>query len=250
MVYVATITRHKGAPGLANNSTMPKTVSSVSGSFRFLTSRPSFRFAPCLTALHIGCFVGETSTPANSWWVKIAALAHLTTEYEAAFATTAVRNKATVNGFAGTATYSRSAQNAQKASQGPLYCLSDDNAREPATNCCVAPKSASRGPQAEPGGGAGEYCGNEFEKRILSNEKNNVKFNFLVPTDPYHAYYKLRIKDFSAEDGAAPKDQAAGGATPALPSGPLPPALVVLPPKATVKPLEKPEDEQYTAFPL
>jgi len=36
--------------------------------------------------------------------------------------------------------------------------------------------------------------GGEFEKRILANEKNNVKFNFLVPTDPYHAYYKLRVR--------------------------------------------------------
>lgn len=37
------------------------------------------------------------------------------------------------------------------------------------------------------------YAGMEFEKRILANEKNNVKFNFLVPHDPYHAYYKLRV---------------------------------------------------------
>jgi hypothetical protein len=36
-------------------------------------------------------------------------------------------------------------------------------------------------------------AGAEFEKRILGNEKNNVKFNFLIPTDPYHAYYKLRV---------------------------------------------------------
>lgn len=35
--------------------------------------------------------------------------------------------------------------------------------------------------------------GTEFEKRILANEKNNVKFNFLTPTDPYHAYYKVRV---------------------------------------------------------
>ncbi|GFR52779.1 hypothetical protein Agub_g15394, partial [Astrephomene gubernaculifera] len=91
--------------------------------------------------------------------------------------------------------------------------------------------------------------GAEFEKRILSNEKNNVKFNFLVTTDPYHAYYKMRIKDFSAEDGAAPRDQqaaapgapVAGAPAPAAAAAPLP-----LPPKATIKPLEKPEDELYT----
>jgi splicing factor 3A subunit 1 len=35
--------------------------------------------------------------------------------------------------------------------------------------------------------------GIEFEKRILANEKNNVKFNFLTSTDPYHAYYKVRV---------------------------------------------------------
>ncbi len=36
--------------------------------------------------------------------------------------------------------------------------------------------------------------GAEFEKRILVNEKNNVKFNFLVPSDPYHAYYRMRVR--------------------------------------------------------
>jgi splicing factor 3A subunit 1 len=35
--------------------------------------------------------------------------------------------------------------------------------------------------------------GPEFEKRILANERNNAKFNFLVPTDPYHAYYQMRV---------------------------------------------------------
>lgn len=35
--------------------------------------------------------------------------------------------------------------------------------------------------------------GVEFEKRILANEQNNAKFNFLNPTDPYHAYYRLRV---------------------------------------------------------
>eukprot|EP00955_Chlamydomonas_euryale_P112526 366134-Chlamydomonas_euryale.AAC.16 len=42
-------------------------------------------------------------------------------------------------------------------------------------------------------------AGTEFERRILGNEQNNVKFNFLQPHDPYHAYYKLRV---SAIDGA------------------------------------------------
>jgi splicing factor 3A subunit 1 len=37
--------------------------------------------------------------------------------------------------------------------------------------------------------------GPEFEKRILANEKNNVKFNFLNATDPYHAYYQHRVSE-------------------------------------------------------
>jgi len=37
------------------------------------------------------------------------------------------------------------------------------------------------------------FAGPEFEHRILANERNNVKFNFLVPTDPYHAYYQMRV---------------------------------------------------------
>jgi splicing factor 3A subunit 1 len=28
----------------------------------------------------------------------------------------------------------------------------------------------------------------------LANEANNVKFGFLNPTDPYHAYYRLRVR--------------------------------------------------------
>lgn len=36
-------------------------------------------------------------------------------------------------------------------------------------------------------------AGAEFEARILASEANNVKFNFLQPTDPYHAYYRMRV---------------------------------------------------------
>lgn len=50
--------------------------------------------------------------------------------------------------------------------------------------------------------------GPEFEKRILANEKNNVKFNFLNSTDPYHAYYQHRVSEFkiqlTAPAGALP----------------------------------------------
>ena len=36
--------------------------------------------------------------------------------------------------------------------------------------------------------------GPEFESRIRQNEANNAKFNFLTTTDPYHAYYKHKVK--------------------------------------------------------
>jgi splicing factor 3A subunit 1 len=118
--------------------------------------------------------------------------------------------------------------------------------------------------------------GPEFEKRILANEKNNVKFNFLVPTDPYHAYYQLRvglqlgkaasvggasdvhykplllvfflqIKNFSeGKDGEAAKDQAGAAAAAAVAelgkAGAPAPQVI---PHALAK-LEKPEDEMYT----
>ena len=39
--------------------------------------------------------------------------------------------------------------------------------------------------------------GPDFESRIRQNEINNPKFNFLNPTDPYHAYYQQKVKDFT-----------------------------------------------------
>lgn len=41
-------------------------------------------------------------------------------------------------------------------------------------------------------------AGAEFEARILASEANNVKFNFLQPTDPYHAYYRMRVSNSSS----------------------------------------------------
>jgi len=38
--------------------------------------------------------------------------------------------------------------------------------------------------------------GAEFEKRVQENEKNNPKFNFLKPADPYHAFYQNRVRFF------------------------------------------------------
>jgi hypothetical protein len=37
--------------------------------------------------------------------------------------------------------------------------------------------------------------GTKFEDRIRETEKSNPKFSFLQPTDPYHAYYQLRIRE-------------------------------------------------------
>ena len=31
-------------------------------------------------------------------------------------------------------------------------------------------------------------------RSILANERNNVKFNFLVPGDPYNAYYQHKVR--------------------------------------------------------
>ncbi|VDN97491.1 unnamed protein product [Rodentolepis nana] len=39
--------------------------------------------------------------------------------------------------------------------------------------------------------------GPDFESRIRQNEINNPKFNFLNPSDPYHAYYQQKVKDFT-----------------------------------------------------
>ena len=37
--------------------------------------------------------------------------------------------------------------------------------------------------------------GPEFEDKIRQNEINNPKFNFLNSADPYHAYYRHKLKD-------------------------------------------------------
>lgn len=45
--------------------------------------------------------------------------------------------------------------------------------------------------------------GQEFEARIYQNEIKNPKFNFLNPSDPYHNYYKHKVKEFS--EGKVPE---------------------------------------------
>ncbi|KAJ6737017.1 SPLICEOSOME ASSOCIATED PROTEIN 114/SWAP SPLICING FACTOR-RELATED [Salix viminalis] len=101
--------------------------------------------------------------------------------------------------------------------------------------------------------------GPEFEKRIIANNANNAKFNFLNSSDPYHAYYQHRLAEFRAQNQApgqqptsqpadsaapdsAPKPDSASDANEAA-TKPDPAAQFRLPPP---KVLEPPEAEQYT----
>lgn len=99
--------------------------------------------------------------------------------------------------------------------------------------------------------------GPEFEKRILANGRNNVKFNFLNPSDPYHAYYQHRVSEFKSQvqtpsqvpslaaavAAAAASGQAEVGVVP--PSKESVEAKIEIP-KPVSKTLEPPEPEQYT----
>jgi splicing factor 3A subunit 1 len=38
----------------------------------------------------------------------------------------------------------------------------------------------------------------QFEEKIRENQRNDPKFSFLNPADPYHAYYRHRIQRVSA----------------------------------------------------
>jgi splicing factor 3A subunit 1 len=85
--------------------------------------------------------------------------------------------------------------------------------------------------------------GTDFEKRILANEKDNVKFQFLQPTSPFHAYYQFKI----AESKAADATPAAGAGAAVTPT----PAAPAAPPKAAVaaaamKAVGPPAAEMYT----
>ncbi|RLM73391.1 uncharacterized protein C2845_PM15G22470 [Panicum miliaceum] len=113
--------------------------------------------------------------------------------------------------------------------------------------------------------------GPEFERRIISHNQGNAKFNFLQPSDPYHAYYQHRVSEIAAAppgadapagaepDGApaaapasAPADCAAApadGAAAAADAKPdhsapfrvAPPAKVLVPPKAELYTVRLPE---------
>lgn len=46
--------------------------------------------------------------------------------------------------------------------------------------------------------------GPEFQEKIRLNEINNPKFNFLNESDPYHAYYKHKVKEIEDNNGVDP----------------------------------------------
>ena len=58
--------------------------------------------------------------------------------------------------------------------------------------------------------------GPEFEEKIRNNEISNTKFNFLNPNDPYHAYYRHKVKEIeegkSNEPTPVPKQATAPAA--------------------------------------
>ncbi|CAL9010387.1 unnamed protein product [Prunus brigantina] len=94
--------------------------------------------------------------------------------------------------------------------------------------------------------------GPEFEQRVLAKNTGNAKFNFLISSSPFHAYYQHRLSEFRGQqpssqfaDSAAPEsappapaaDGEAGGAPKPDLSAHFKPACKVL---------ETPEAEQYT----
>lgn len=98
--------------------------------------------------------------------------------------------------------------------------------------------------------------GPEFERRILANGRNNVKFNFLNPGDPYHAYYQHRVSEMKAQvqnssqgatapPGTAPPGEPGAGAVQQAVKE-APEAVKFEIPKPVTKVIDPPEAEQYT----
>lgn len=96
--------------------------------------------------------------------------------------------------------------------------------------------------------------GPEFERRIIQSNAGNPKFNFLNPSDPYHAYYQHRLSEFRAQNQApqAPQSADAAAVEPA-PAAPAVPSATDSAPtdiaaqfRPVAKVLEPPEAEQYT----
>ncbi|KAJ8048110.1 Splicing factor 3A subunit 1 [Holothuria leucospilota] len=82
--------------------------------------------------------------------------------------------------------------------------------------------------------------GPEFEGRIRQNEVSNAKFNFLNPGDPYHAYYRHKVKEFV--EGKA--NETAATTVPKV-APPKPVAQVI----ETIVPKEAPATFEFTADP-
>ncbi|KAK8964579.1 putative splicing factor 3A subunit 1 [Platanthera guangdongensis] len=105
--------------------------------------------------------------------------------------------------------------------------------------------------------------GPDFERRIVANNPGNAKFNFLIPSDPYHAYYQHRVSEHriqlqssqqpsadsslpgESDPSTAPSETLAQQSADDIGSVKPPDSVSVflLPPK---KVLEPPEAEQYT----
>jgi splicing factor 3A subunit 1 len=81
--------------------------------------------------------------------------------------------------------------------------------------------------------------GPEFEQRILASEKNNVKFNFLTTSDPYHAYYRQKVEEAKAQ---------AAGTEPASAVVQAGPPVMTKASTGTAKPvvLEPPKNDEFT----
>ena len=86
--------------------------------------------------------------------------------------------------------------------------------------------------------------GTDFEKRILANEKDNVKFQFLQASSPFHAYYQLKIAESKAAD-AAPAGTAAPAAAAAAAAPAAAPAKAAVA-AAALKATGPPAAEMYT----
>lgn len=95
--------------------------------------------------------------------------------------------------------------------------------------------------------------GQEFEQRIMNNNANNPKFNFLKSSDPYHAYYQHRLSEFRSQTSTTQQSTQASdasgleSATPATDDSnaeakPDPSEQF----RTVRKPLEPPAAEQYT----
>ncbi|KAJ1926962.1 SF3a splicing factor complex subunit [Tieghemiomyces parasiticus] len=54
--------------------------------------------------------------------------------------------------------------------------------------------------------------GDRFQDRLRETNRTNPKFSFLTPSDPYHAYYQLKVREAREHpDGEAPSHSHGGG---------------------------------------